>query len=120
MSGRISRIDSTPATSIEIERVPAQVRKRNDRERFLVRGFQHDRWRNAGVERLAPASRAHAPAVARPQSGKLRVGNGRDEIVAACALEIEKLARHPRADDMNADVFGGGIAASVAIETGPR
>ena len=52
------------ASLVQIERMALQFLERDDRERFLVRRGEHHRWRDARIERLAPAARAKAPAIA--------------------------------------------------------
>src|SRR5271166_1731778 len=49
---------------VQIDRMALQVIQRHHRQRFLVRGGEHDRGRNARVQRLAPAPRTQAPAIA--------------------------------------------------------
>ena len=105
---------------IQIDRVPLEIVQRDDRERFFVCCREYDRRRDAGIERLAPASGAETPAIAGLQSGKTDFRLRRGQIVATFRGEREKLGRHARADDMQPEIFGTGVAATVAVKTRAR
>ena len=59
-------------------------------------------------------------------SGKLKPGTWDEfertyrEVVAAAGGEREELLGHLRADDVDAEVLGAGVAAPVAVEAGDR
>ncbi len=103
---------------LQIERVLLQRVERDDRERFLVGRRQHDRRRDARLERLPPRRRAYAPAIAGLEAGEAEFGHRGDQVVALTARELEKRLRHLRADDMQAVVLRPGVAAPVAVEAG--
>src|SRR5437870_4238858 len=96
--------------SVDVERVFLQCAERDHGERFLVRRREHNGRRDARLVRLAPCGRAHAPAIARLQAGKSELRCRRDQVIALLAREHEELAGHLRADDMQAEVLGTGIA----------
>ncbi len=98
--------------------MPLEFRERHHRKRLLVRRREHHRRRDAGVERLLPASRAQAPLIAGPEPRK---SGGRDrsgEVVAVLPREFQEFARHPDADHMDAGIVVAGVAAAVAVEAG--
>ena len=105
---------------MKIDGMAPKIGERDYGQRFLVRRLQDDRRRNACLERFTPPPGTDAPAIARLQSGKACGRYRSNEIVAARAFEVEELTRHPRADDMDADVVRIGVAAAVAIEARAR
>ena len=105
---------------IQIDRVPLEIVQRDDRERFFVRGREHHRRRDAGIERLAPASGAETPAIAGLQSGKTDFRLRRGQVVATFCGEREELCRHARADDVQTEIVRARVAAAVAEEAGAR
>ena len=105
---------------MHVERVLLQRVERNHRQRFLVRGREHDRRRDAGLVGLTPGCRADTPAIAGFQARKVVLRCRRDEIVALLARELEKRARDLRADDVESEILGAGVATAVAVEAGAR
>src|SRR5581483_3524154 len=105
---------------LQIERVLLERRKRHDGQRFLVRGGEHHRRRDAGLVGLAPRAGAYAPAIAWLEAGKVVHGNGRDEIVALPPRELQEIRRHLRADDVQPEVLRTGVATAVTIEPRQR
>ena len=97
-----------------------EIVQRDDRERFFVRGREHHRRRDAGIERLAPASGAETSAIAGLQSGKTDFRLRRGQIVATFCGEGKKLDGHARADDMQPEILRTGVAAAVAVEARAR
>src|SRR5690606_11917184 len=87
-------------------------------ERAFVRGGEDDARRGAGLERLLPARRAEAPAVAGPEAREAVFRHRRGEIVSGARAEGEELGRHQRADRMRSHIFAVGVAAAVAEEAG--
>ena len=92
--------------------------KRNHRERFLVRRHEHDGCSDIGGERFAPGGGAHAPSIARLETGKTEFRRRRYEVIAASAREREKFLGYLHADDVQPEVFRTGVAAAVAVEPG--
>src|SRR5258705_11003583 len=85
-------------------------------QRLLVRRRQHDGCSDAGLECLAPGGGAHAPAIARLETGKAEVRRGGDQVIALFACELEELPRDLRADDVQAEILRPSVAATVPIE----
>src|SRR5690348_9580653 len=83
-----------------------------------MRGTQHDARRCASIQRLLPARRAQAPAVTRAKTGEAELRPRCRQIVAGRLAERQELLGHNRAYRMAARVFGTGVAAAVAKETG--
>src|SRR5215472_1667148 len=81
-------------------------------------GAQRDAGRLTGSERLLPARRTEAPAVARLQAGKTPLRHRRREIVAARLGEGEEFRGHDDANRMAAGILRAGVATSVAEEAG--
>ena len=73
-----------------------------------------------GLERLAPARGAQAPAIAGLEPGKIEIGLRRREVVAARLGEGEELRRHLDADRVQPDILGSGVTAAGAEEAGQR
>jgi hypothetical protein len=71
-------------------------------------------------ERILPSRHAHAPFVARLESGKIPFRVRCHEIVAIEHREIEELARHLRADSVQSHITRAGPAKSVTIESSKR
>ena len=105
---------------MDIQRVLLQRIKRNDGERFLVRRGEHDGCCDTGCERLAPGGGAHAPSIARVETGKTEFRRRRNEVIAAPTREREKFLSYLHADDVQPKILGAGIAAAVAIESSAR
>ena len=84
-----------------------------------VAGEPHLR-RLAGVERLLPARRAQAPAIAGLQPGKAGGRKRGRQIVAGRFRERQELGIDPGADRMHAEILGAGLAAAGAIKPGQR
>jgi hypothetical protein len=97
--------------------VGLQIFQRNKLECVNVRGFEHDLWSHAGLERLDPARHAQAPPVTGLQSGKIILGHGRGEIISHRAAEGEKLFRRHNTNGMQALVIGAGAAITVAVKS---
>src|SRR5579862_8133273 len=94
-------------------------------ERAIVQGAlmsraQDDVRRLARVERLLPARRAKAPAVAGDEAGKAVIRHRRREIVALSLRISEELGRGDDANRVAADIVGAGVTAAIAIEAGHR
>ena len=105
---------------IQIDRVPLEIVQRDDRERFFVCCREHDRRRDAGIERLAPASGAETPAIAGLQTGKTDFRLRRGQIVATFRGEHEEFGGHARADDVQTEVVRTRVTAAVAEKAGAR
>src|SRR5690242_7605897 len=82
--------------------------------------LENDLRGGAGVERLLPARRAQAPAVARLEAGEAVLWHRRGEIVAGGLREGEELGGHDDANRVQAVILAAGVAAGVAIEAGQR
>lgn len=72
---------------------------------------------HAGIVRLLPPVDAHAPAIARLQTGKAIFRPGRDEIVAQSLLMLEKIVAKVHADRVLANVLRPCVALPVPVET---
>src|SRR5438105_4346407 len=103
---------------MDIQRVLLQRIKRNHRERFLVSRREHDGCCDAGCERFAPGSGAHAPSIARLETWKTEFRRRRNEVIAAPTREREKFFGYLHADHVQPEILGSGVAAAVAIEAG--
>src|SRR6185437_16770248 len=73
----------SPGALAQIHRVALEIGERAVVERALMRRAQHDARRQPGLERLLPARRAQAPAVARAKAGEAAIRHRRREVVAA-------------------------------------
>src|SRR5689334_15573056 len=119
MSGMDARIAEFRRRKLgQIDRVFLEVVQRAVVERAFMRRPQHDLRRHAGVQRLLPAGRAEAPAVAGLQARKAVLREGRREIVAGALGVGEELGGDDAADGVAADILGRGVAAAVAEESG--
>ena len=95
--------------------VRLEVAHRDELECGGMRRLEHDRRRDAGLERLVPALRDDAPAVSRlePREHPLRLW--RDEVVPARYRELEELLGHDRADHVESRIAAR-AAVPVAVE----
>jgi len=100
--------------------VALEVGERAVIERALVGGAQHDARRLARLERLGPARRAQAPAVAGLEAGEAELRHRRRQIVAGGFGEFEERGGGDDANRMAAAVIRAGVAAAVAVEAGHR
>src|SRR4051812_18793216 len=85
-----------------------------------MRGLKIDRRRAAVIERGFPAGNAHAPFVARFQTGKSPFRPRRHQIVPVENGKIEKLARDLHAYRVQTDVVRTGAAVAVPVKSGYR
>jgi hypothetical protein len=83
-------------------------------------GLEINRWRYAMRERIFPSRHANTPFIARLETGEIPFRMRRHEIVAIEDGEIEKLARHLRANRMQPDIAGTGSAKAIAIKASER
>ena len=67
-----------------------------------------------------PVHGGYAPAIARAEARKPKLGHRRQKVVANRALVLQKLSGHDGADRVQTDILGPGRAAAVAVETGKR
>src|SRR5579864_4116119 len=104
----------------EIDRVALQIRERAIVERAQMRRAQDDARRALGFERLLPARRAEAPAIARDEAGKAISRHRRREIVADRFREGQEFCGRDDADRVAADIIRTGIATAIAIKPGHR
>ncbi len=102
------------------QRVRLQFLQRDEFERRGVGCFKIDRGRAVVIERAFPARDAHAPFVARSESGEAEFRTRRDEIIAIEHGIIQKLLRDFDADGMQADVFRTCSTKTVAVEPSHR
>ena len=72
------------------------------------------------IQRAFPARHAHAPFVARLQSGEPPFRMWRDKVISIQHREIEKFLRHFHADCMKPDILRSGAAKPVPIKPGHR
>lgn len=100
------------------DRVLNEKLKWDDLEGVLVGGFENDWTSGAGLLDLEPAGGADAPAVARLEAGEAELGHGSDEVVAEGARGLQEGLIDDAADGVDAEVFGAGVAAAVAVEAG--
>lgn len=107
-------------SSSQIDRVPLKVSKGAVIERALVGGAQHHARRASRFERLLPARRAQAPAVAGLEAGEAESRQRRRQVVAARFGEFQEFGCRDHAHRMAADILRPGIAAAVAVEPGHR
>ena len=91
-----------------------EVGERDELERRRVRRLEHDRWRDTRLQRLLPARRDDAPAVARLQPREQPLRLRRHEVVPRRDRELEELLRHDRTDDVEPEVGAGRVAVAVA------
>ncbi len=103
-----------------LRRVRLQFFQRDEFECGSVRRFKIDRRGHAMIERFLPARYADTPFVARLESGKFPFRMWGYEIVSLQHGEIEKFARHLRANAVQAHVSRSGFAETIAIKPGDR
>src|SRR5437868_14438004 len=106
--------------SAQIDGVALEIGEAAIGERPLMRRAQHDTRRQPGLERLLPAWRAEAPAIARLQPREAVIRHRRREIVAARLGVVEEADGGDDAHRMAAAIGRAGIAAAVAEEPGDR
>src|SRR5262245_34778858 len=99
---------------MQIQRVALEFCHRGELEHVLVRRFEHDLRRLAGLTSLDPAQHVQAPTVAGLEAAKPHFTARRDEIVAAFPRELEKLRGDLHADEVRHALFAVGCAAAVA------
>lgn len=87
--------------------------------RFMGGGETHGRGA-AGIEGFLPARDTETPAVAGLEAGKIPLGGGGGEIVAAEIGEVQKLLGRLNANGVQADITGAGAAVAIAIKPGHR
>src|SRR5262249_8773542 len=124
--GQPSTVLGTPGRQVEarrlgeVECVALQVDELDDLEGGLVGCRQHHAWGGSGLERLLPARRAQAPAVAWLEAGKaeFRVRGGK--IVANGLRESQELHRRLYAHSVDTGILRTGVAAAGAVEAGER
>jgi hypothetical protein len=85
-----------------------------------VRGFKIDRRGAIAIQRTFPARDAHAPFIARLQSGEAPFRARRDQIVSIEHGEVEEFPRDFHADRMQPKIFRPGPTKAVAIKAGER
>src|SRR6185503_4423304 len=107
-------------SSLKPDGVLLQVIERNDLQGHRMGGLEHHLGGAAGIERLLPARRAQAPAVARLEAGEAVLRHRRREVVAPGFREGEELRRHDDANRVQAHVLAAGVATGIAIEAGQR
>jgi hypothetical protein len=100
--------------SRSVDGVADELLERDDVERSLVGGREHDQRGAVGGQGFGPPADAEAPAVARLQARKREGGLRRGQIVAAALREREETRRDHRADRVGAAVVLVGAAAAVA------
>ena len=96
----------------------AEVIERHELHGRHVRGFEHNRWRDAGIERLFPSFDAKAPSIAGLQTRKMIRGRG--PVVPSPAGEHQKFLGHGGAYDVQSVIVGAGRATPVAVEPDHR
>ena len=94
--------------------------ERDQLERPLVGGGEHDRRGHAVVVGLLPPRRHHAPPVTGREPGEVPLRSRGRQVVADLQLVLEELRGDHRAHRVQADVVGPAGAAAVAVEAGHR
>ena len=95
-----------------------QCVQRDHCERLLVRRCEHDRYGNTRLESFPPSGNADAPAVARLESWKAEFRDGGNEVIATLKREGQKFFGYLHAYDVQPNVVGAGVAATVAVKPG--
>ncbi len=80
--------------------------------------LENHQGREARFERLLPAGRHDAPAIARLQAREHPLRLRGAEVVAVCAAEVEKLIGHHRTDNVDAVVARTSSTSAVSVPTG--
>ena len=83
-----------------------------------MRGFEIDRRCDATFQRVFPSRNAHAPFVARFQSGEPTFWMGGHQIVPIQNRKIEELPGYQDTDSMKSKVFGPRSTIAVPVKTG--
>jgi hypothetical protein len=104
----------------DVDCVFPERRERNDLQCPRMGRCQDDRCRRAIEMSSQPVRRGNAPAIAGHEPRELVSGHRRAQIIADTPLMLEELSRHHCAYRVAAEVFGPGIATSVAVEPGDR
>lgn len=81
-------------------------------------GVQQDLRGHVGVERLLPARGAKAPPIAGLQTGKFELRARGREVVSLRKGKRQEFLSHDRADGVDTEVAGAGMAKSVPVEPG--
>ncbi len=105
---------------LDLEGVRLEVGERDELERRGVRRLEHDRRRDARLERLLPARGDDAPAVARAEPREQPLRLRRHEVVPADTENSRNSSVIDRADGVEAGVGALGAAVAVAEEAGHR
>ena len=107
---------SEPMTSAsgQIHRKPLQIGERAVVEGAFVGSSQDHAGRATRLERLLPARRTQAPAVAGPQARKAELGHRRRKIIAAGFGKLEKAAV-VIAQTVATDVFSAGVSCQLQL-----
>src|SRR5438552_909910 len=109
-------VSALATSSLKLDGVFLQLLQRDDLQRHSVGGLEHDLRGAAGSERLFPAVRTQAPAVAWLEAGEAVLAHRCREVVAVLLGESQELRRHDAANRVQPDIFATGVAAGIAVK----
>lgn len=104
----------------DVYRVLLEHCKRDDLQRALVCGREHDRGGGAVVVRAEPVHRRDAPPVSGNQSREPELRHRSRQVITDASLMLEELGGDNGADRVAAQVFGTRGATSIPVKTGQR
>ncbi len=117
---RLARQTEAGGGKLVWRRVRAQVFEQNEFERADMRSREHHGRRASNFKRLLPSSNAQTPPITAFETWKVKLRNGRTEIVADLRTEAKKLLGHHCAHGVQPVIARTGAAVAIAIEAGAR
>jgi hypothetical protein len=103
-----------------LRRVRAQVFEQNEFERADMGSRKHHSRRASNLKRLLPSSNAQTPPITALETWKVKLRNGRTEIVASPRTEAKELLGHHCTHRVQPVIARTGAAVAIAIEAGAR
>ena len=98
----------------------AQVFEQNEFERADMGSREHYGRRASNFKRLLPSSNAQTPPITAFETWKVKLRNGRTEVVASPRTEAQEFLGHHCAHGVQPMIARAGAAVAIAIEAGAR
>ena len=103
-----------------LDRVALQVFEVDELEYGHVGRIEHDFGSHIRFQGFLPSQNAQAPSVAFAQSGKIVLLHRSAQVITAFFRKFKKGLSNLDANRVHSQIFGAGVAASVAKESGHR
>jgi hypothetical protein len=95
-----------------------QILQGNKLDGRSVGGFQNDRRRHSGIQRLLPSTDAKAPTISSRKARKAELRMGPDQVVPSRARKLQELRSHDSANGVQSNIAGTGSAKAITIKAG--